>query len=131
MKYVVFIIIALIVLNSCNQKKEISQSEVTKIEVYHIPFELLFPTQSNESSIRKVKNYSIVDNATIKEIKMQIANLSSSKWNKFNENNIYLLCDFYTKDGRTFTLKFDKNYIDIDGSSYHNNVSLISILTKD
>ncbi len=131
MKQVVFIIMALVVLNSCNQKKEISQSEVTKIEVYHIPFELLFPTQSDESSIRKVKSYLIEDNATIENIKKQIANLSSAESNKFNENSIYLLCDFYTKDGKAFTLKFDQNYIDIDRSSYDNSERLIGSLIKD
>ena len=131
MKRIVYIIMVLVALNSCNQKKEINQSEITKIDVYHIPFELLFPTQSDESSIRKVESYIIEDNVMIAKIKNQITNLSNAESNKFNKSNVYLLCDFYTKDEIAFTLMFDKNYIDVDGSSYNHNELLIDMLIKE
>jgi hypothetical protein len=131
MRGIIYIIIVLVTLSSCNQKREIVKKEITKIDVYYIPFGILFPTQSDESSIREIKSYLIKDSLEIENVKNQIKNLVETGSNKFNKNNIYLLCDFYTKDEKAFTLMFDKNFIDINGKTYDENERLINLLINN
>lgn len=132
MKKFIFLIIVIFNLTSCETKFDVEKYEVTKIDVFHIPFSVLAPIQSDESSIRKLKSYQFENASKIKSIKKEIKSLSKSDYSKkFNENNIYLVCDFYTKDSKIFTLMFDKNHIEIEGKTYDNNENLINMLINN
>ncbi len=131
MKKNIIIILLAFSINSCESGFDIEKYEITKIEVFHIPFGILAPTQSDESSIRKLKGYHINNNSKIENIKTEIKNLSKASFtDKLNDNHIYLVCDFYTKDKKVFTLFFDKNLIQLDGKTYENKEELINLLIK-
>lgn len=118
---------------SCKQKFDIDKHEITKIEVHYIPFDIMFPVSNatNEESIRGVKSYQIDDTLKIDNIVNQIKGLLQVKsGRKFNKDYIYLICDFYTKEGKAFTLMYDQRIVDIDGKLYENNDYLIRMLIK-
>lgn len=130
MKKTLIIFLVALCLLSCKQEFDIEKYDITKIEVFYVPFGILTPTQSDEKSIRGIKSYLIEEDSAISNIKNQIKKLSKSESETFNKNSIYLLCDFYTKDNKAFTLMFDKNFIDINGKTYDDNESLIDMLIK-
>lgn len=131
MNRLIVIFLVTFCLLSCKQEFDVGQYDITKIEVYHISFDLLFPTQMEEESARKTKSYQIDDSSQIDNIVGYIEDLSATKSGKeFNKNQVYLVCDFYTKDDKAFTLMFDKNFIDINGKTYDDNESLIDMLIK-
>jgi hypothetical protein len=131
MKKTLIIFLVTFCLLSCKQDFNVEKYDITKIEVHHISFDLLFPTQMDEESTRNTKSYIISDDKAIDNITEQIKSLSKSKSTiKFNKNQVYLVCDFYSKEGKSFTLMFDKNTIDINGKSYDENESLINSLIK-
>lgn len=131
MNKLIVIFLVAFCLQSCKQKFDVGQYNITRIEVYHISFDLLFPTQMEEESVRKIKSYQIDDSSQINNIVRYIKDLSETESGKeFNENQVYLVCDFYTKDEKAFTLMFDKNFIDINGKTYDDNESLINMLIK-
>ena len=129
-RLIVIFLVALCLL-SCKQEFDIEKYDIVRIEAYHISFELLFPTQMVEESVRETQSYQIDNSAKMDNIIEQIKSLSRVESGKeFNKNQVYLVCDFYTKEDKAFTLMFDKNFIDINGKTYDNNEQLISMLTK-
>jgi len=74
---------------SCKQEFDIEKYDIVKVEVYHIPFELLFPTQTEEESVRKTKSYQIDNSLKTDNIVEQIKNLSKVKSGaEFNKNQV-------------------------------------------
>ncbi len=131
MKKLIILIVLIFNLNSCESSFKAEKYEITKIDVFYIPFGVLAPTQSDENSIRKLKSYQLENVSEIENIKKELKSLSKSDYGKkFNENSIYLVCDFFTKDGKAFTLMFDKNHIEIEGKTYDNNERLINSLIE-
>lgn len=129
-KLIVFFLIVFC-LTSCKKEFNVENHDVTNIEVYHTPFDLLFPTQLNEDSARKIRSFQINDSLEIKSIINEIRSLSKIKpREEFNKNQIYLICDFYTNENKSFTLMFDKNFISLNGETYNNNERLIDVLIK-
>ncbi|WP_271768738.1 hypothetical protein [Aquimarina algiphila] len=131
MNRLIVILLVAFCLLSCKQEFDIEKYDIARIEVYHISFELLFPTQMVEESVRETKSYQIDNSSKIDNIVEQIKSSSRVKSGAgFNKNQVYLVCDFYTKKDKAFTLMFDKNFIDLNGKTYENNELLINTLIK-
>lgn len=130
MKKSILIILLTSLLSSCDSKLYIEKYEITKIEVFHVPFDIP-PLQMNESSIRKIKSYQFQNKSEIKSIIEEMKHLSkTSFFNEINDNNIYLISDFYTKEKKVLSLVFDKNLIELNGRTYKNHETLINYITK-
>ena len=116
----------------CNSKLEIEKFNITKIEVFYVPFGITPPSQSDELSLRKIPSFIISDSEMIGAIKNEIQDLSKSKFGKkMNKNSIFLACDFYEKDTVVFSLLYDKNVININSKDYSENETLIHLLVKN
>lgn len=132
MKKFLIMLFTVFALIGCNSKLEVQKFNITKIEVFYIPFSITPPTQSDELSLREIPSFIISDSEMITAIKNEIQDLSKSGFNKkINRNSIFLACDFYEKDSLVFSLLYDKNIINIKNNDYAENETLIDLLVKN
>ena len=123
------VFISLFSVISCQVKPKIEKYNITHIHVFYTPFDISFPIGSTEEDARLVAKIELTDTLKIKQIKEEILNLSNSSiLDDFYANNVYLVCDFFSKDKKVFSLIFDKNTIKINGKLYKNNTKLINSL---
>lgn len=129
LKYILILTVPFFSVISCQVKPKIEKYNITRIHVFYTPFSISFPIGSTEDDARLVSKVELTDTLRIKQIKEEILNLSSSSMlDDFYANNVYLVCDFFSKDKKVFSLIFDKNTIKINGKLYKNNTKLINSL---
>lgn len=132
MKKSIIVVFVVLLFIGCGSNLSVEKYSITKIEVFYIPFDVLSPVQSDEQPLRKIPSFMISDAHEIDEIMAQVKNLKNSGFNKkLNRNHLYLACDFYEKEGKAFSLLYDKNIINIQGDDYGENKNLIEFLIKN
>jgi|TARA_B100000780_G_scaffold80054_1_gene54444 hypothetical protein len=114
----------------CTKEIKIDRNQLTKIDVYYIPFDILSPVESKEGDIKlDIYKKTIIGN-DLNEISVLLENLKLDKNNNFNENNVYLRADFFNSDKEILRVLFDKKTFFILGSEYKNDEKLIELLIK-
>lgn len=108
----------------------IKEDKIDKITIYDVGLGVLTPIPITEEDIRSQEPYEIRNKDSIDLIKEHISKLKPSKYGRIVEH-IYLVSDFYYKDKKLYTLRFDKDEIEFDGKVYERNGTLIEILYRN
>ncbi len=109
----------------------IKEDRIDRISIRSIGLGILYPVKITEESIRDLEAYEISNKDSIDLVKEYISKLEPSIENRIVEGNIYMVSDFYYKNKKLYTLRFDKGRIDFDGRVYKKNDTLIEILYRN
>lgn len=124
-----YIIIFLIFFASCANNNLLNE-EIDKIEIHYIPFHISSPVGFTINDFKNKNFISITDSEDLKHIKNELLNLKVIKDDyEFSNTSIHLLCDFFNKGDKIFTLLHDTNYILIDGKTFKTSDELVKLLT--
>ncbi|WP_296383377.1 hypothetical protein [Winogradskyella sp.] len=125
----IIVLILTILLFGCSSN--IKEDRIDRISIRSIGLGILYPVKITEESIRDLEAYEISNKDSIDLVKEYISKLEPSIENRIVEGNIYMVSDFYYKNKKLYTLRFDKGRIDFDGRVYKKNDTLIEILYRN
>lgn len=129
MKKHLSLIILLCLSLSC--KDNLDKDNITHIDVYYVPFDILSPIGTTQDDIKSGFHRKIIDKKEIEKIYDELLILKEVKGVEFMDAGVYLRTDFYNKDKEILRLLFDKNSFKIGNNIYNENTDLINILIKD
>jgi hypothetical protein len=109
----------------------LKKDDITHIDVYYVPFDILSPLGITEDDIKLDIHKKVINGNDIEQICNELLLLEKVKGVEFMDTGIYLRADFYNKDKEILRLLFDKNSFKIGNSIYNENTDLINSLIKD
>lgn len=125
--YIIFLIFFI----GCTNNNFLNK-DIDKIEIHYIPFHISSPIGFTINNFRNKNFISITDSEDLKHIKNELLNLKVIEDDyEFSNTSIHLLCDFFNKEDKIFSLLHDTNCISIDGKIFKTNEKLVELLTEN